>query len=856
MTINTLGKRLPSSLKKILKPIAPKLSLPRGGKPYELKHQYTVVSAVYNMELYLDDYFSCIFNQTCNTTNIRIILVDDGSVDRSPTIIEGWQKRYPNQITYLHQKNAGPGAARNRGLDAVTTEWVTFIDSDDKIEPNYFEEVDKSISNHPSLIMATCRLYYWYMATNKLQKESAIMQHFGKGENLYYAVGDEQMPPAFFMNATFFKTDLIRENHILIDKQLRPNFEDGKFIAYYLLSANSGTVGFLDRAHYLYRKRADQSSIIDNSWEDPRKYLLVTKQGYLDVLKFALEQKGHVPLNIQQTILQDLSWFFKELENQPAHCKKIGTPEEQELFLDILDEIFNFITVDALFSMNSEFLAFRRKVGIARTFMKDDPPFMLCKLRKLDVNKRRLLIETYDPNVAFFFDGIKTEPFERKRADINLCGRLFYHRYEVWLEYPEGAQIFSYRLPSGKEVRLDVREKKTFRRSVGMKGLVKRYTKDWGRYPQENDSWLFLDRDTRADDNAEHLYRYVMKNHPDRRIAFALQRTSPDWDRLEKEGFNLVDFGSREFEREATGASTIISSQGDDYAYSYFGDNYFDSKNFVFLQHGITMNDLSLWLNTFTPSLMLASTPQEADFLTADGGSFLYTPRQIALTGLPRHDRLLGKRKAHNASLERSTLLILPTWRRYLSGDRIGAGCAMNLVPAFEDSLYKRAWEGILSSPELKKVAAENDLKIVFYPHPHFLPYIDARKMSVPAYVEIGSPNNRSFQDYVAEAAICVTDYSSASLDASLAGVPVVYYQFDKDEFFSGDHGLEPGYFEFERDGFGPVASTKEECLKAIEAIVSQGFEMAPEYAERAAKTFTMADGHCCERAYEAIENL
>lgn len=87
------------------------------------------------MELYLDDYFSCIFNQTCNTTNIRIILVDDGSVDRSPTIIEGWQKRYPNQITYLHQKNAGPGAARNRGLDAVTTEWVTFIDSDDKMNP-------------------------------------------------------------------------------------------------------------------------------------------------------------------------------------------------------------------------------------------------------------------------------------------------------------------------------------------------------------------------------------------------------------------------------------------------------------------------------------------------------------------------------------------------------------------------------------------------------------------------------------------------------------------------------------------------------------------------------------------------
>lgn len=853
---NRISSKLKKRTKTLLKSLGVAPPTKRSRSSYQLKHRYTIVSAVYNMEEYLDDYFSSIFGQTCNTENIFIILVDDGSADQSPSIISSWQRRYPGQITYLRQENAGPGAARNNGLGAVTTEWVTFIDSDDKIEPNYFEEVDKSISNHPSLIMATCRLYYWYMATNKLQKENVIMQHFSKGENLYYAVGDEQMPPAFFMNATFFKTDLIRENHILIDKQLRPNFEDGKFISYYLLSANSGTVGFLDRAHYLYRKRADQSSIIDNSWEDPRKYLLVTRRGYLDVLKFALEKKGHVPINIQKTILQDLSWFFKELENQPAHCKKIGAPEKQELFLSILDEIFSFITVDALFSMNSEFLAFRRKVGIARTFMKDEPPFMLCKLRTLNVSKRQMLIETYDSSVKFFFDGAKTEPLECKRADVNLCGRLFYHRYEIWLEYPEGAQIFSYRLPSGKEVRLDVRETKTFRRSVGMKGLVKRYTKDWGQYPQENDSWLFLDRDTRADDNAEHLYRYVMKNHPDRSIIFALRRTSPDWIRLENEGFNLVDFGSREFEREAIKASTIISSHGDDYTYSYFGDNYYDSKNFVFLQHGIIMNDLSLWLNTFTPSLMLASTPQEADSLAADGGSYLYTPRQIALTGLPRHDRLLDKRKAHSASPERYTLLILPTWRRYLSGDRTGTGCTMDLVPAFDNSLYKRAWEGVLNSQELKKAADENNLQIVFYPHPNILPYVETGRMSIPSYIKIGTPDNSSFQDYVVEAAVCLTDYSSASLDASLAGVPVVYYQFDKDDFFSGDHGLEPGYFEFERDGFGPVTYSEAECLEAIETVASQGFEMAPEYAERAAKTFTMADGHCCERAYEAIINL
>lgn len=58
-----------------------------------------------------------------------------------------------------------------------------------------------------------------------------------------------------------------------------------------------------------------------------------------------------------------------------------------------------------------------------------------------------------------------------------------------------------------------------------------------------------MDRDYEADDNAEHLYRYIMQNHPEREIVFALRKESLDWERLEKEGFNLVEFGSFEFER-------------------------------------------------------------------------------------------------------------------------------------------------------------------------------------------------------------------------------------------------------------------------------------------------------------------
>ena len=663
---------------------------PKQSQPYQLKHQYTVISAVYNMEEYLDDYFTSIFGQSCNTDAISVILVDDGSQDRSAEIISSWQQRYQNQITYLKQDNAGPGAARNRGLKEAKTEWVTFIDSDDKVAPNYFEEVDKSIVNHPHAVMATCHLFYWRMSDDSVQEKSLIMRHFNKRENIYYAVGDEQMPPIFFMNATFFKTDLIRQNNLSIDERLRPNFEDGKFLAQYLLNANDGLVGYLDKAHYYYRKRADQSSLIDKSWEDPRKYLLVPKIGYLEILRYAKDKCGYVPLNIQKTILQDLSWFFKELENHPAHCAKIGTAEDQKNFLDSLREIFSFISVDALFSMPSAFLAFRRKAGIASTFMGQEPPFMLCKLKTLDPNTRQLLVETYDPRVTFYFDGSKSTPLDVKRADVKLCGMTFYHRYEIWLEYPEGTQKFSYRMPSGLEVRLDVREKKTFSRSIGMNRLVRFFTKNWDQYPQDAaNTWLLMDRDISADDNAEHLYRYLKENHPEQSIVFALRSTSKDWSRLKAEGFNLIDFGSPEFEETLRGVSMILSSQADDYVHSYFGDSYLNSKKFVFLQHGIIMNDLSSWLNSFVPSLMLTSTPQEASYLASDGSTCIYTSRQVALTGLPRHDRLIKKRSEHEAHGGRSTILVLPTWRRYLSGRRVGPSSVMELSPAFSTSDYK-----------------------------------------------------------------------------------------------------------------------------------------------------------------------
>ncbi|MGX8833548.1 glycosyltransferase family 2 protein [Amedibacillus sp. YH-ame6] len=98
----------------------------------------TVVIPVYNVKKYLRRCIGSVLSQTLQAK--YIILVDDGSVDGSGQICDEYAERY-SYIQVIHQKNQGLSAARNAGIDATKTEYVTFVDSDDYIDPMMYENL-------------------------------------------------------------------------------------------------------------------------------------------------------------------------------------------------------------------------------------------------------------------------------------------------------------------------------------------------------------------------------------------------------------------------------------------------------------------------------------------------------------------------------------------------------------------------------------------------------------------------------------------------------------------------------------------------------------------------------------------
>ena len=143
----------------------------------------SIIVPVYNVEKYLDRCLLSLVNQTAK--DFEVIIVNDGSLDNSQTIIDKYVKNNNNFKCYI-KENGGLGYARNYGIDKANGEYLMFVDSDDYVEPNLVSECISRLEHYDLLI-------FEYNQINEKNKTSEVIKSNFKENKIYQLNHDRDL---------------------------------------------------------------------------------------------------------------------------------------------------------------------------------------------------------------------------------------------------------------------------------------------------------------------------------------------------------------------------------------------------------------------------------------------------------------------------------------------------------------------------------------------------------------------------------------------------------------------------------------------------------------------------------------
>lgn len=828
----------------------------------------SLIVPMWNIEQYLRTFLDSLDSQDSGLSRVEIIFVDDGSPDDSARIAQSWLDSTRNRGRVVSSSNVGLSQARNLGLDCASGTWVSFPDPDDFVDPRYLELVmsfiDDPRSDGVDLIATEIRIFD--EASGEVSNVHALRNSFSPSPEI---VNLDLYPGRIKaqVSSSFFRRRTIRDAELRFDPRVVPYFEDGVFIGEYLLLSDAPKVMFLTGAHYLRRKRQDKVPMLSASWWRQEKYTEVPRFAWLFLLEKSVAKKNGVPVWLQNLVLLDMHRYF-DMESRYRSPMRGHYAQTAETFFGLLLQTLSSIDAETIANYHITPLSPQTRAALlahkhfasstTSTIPGDDSCFWSVRISDEDESKNLVQIKYFfageQPQEHFEVNSVITQPTHQKIRSIKYFQHTVLFERILWIDRSDTIRI---RL-NGIQVELE--QSSGFPQEIGGKKIPRnfkaRVIRKLARLKlirsRYDTAWVFLDRDSQAQDNAEHLYRWIRKNAPEVPSWFVLARSSPDWERLRSEGFRLVRFGSVSHKLLLLNCEHLISSHADKFVIQLLDPKIYGTPQwrFTFLQHGVTVNDMSRWMNSKPIDCMCTVGQPEYQSLMADYSPYVFTDKEITLTGFPRHDRLLALSN-QTPAVERNLITVMPTWRSYLLSTTSSRGSNRTLRTGIEDSTFMASWRAFLSSDELLTAAAQNGKQVVLLAHPNMAPFI--KPSWLPAEVKVQAYADGDIQTILARSCVAVTDYSSIVFDSALIGVPVVHYQFDKDEFYSR-HTTYPGYFDYERDGFGPVTRTHLEAVRATIDAVNGGNQ--PTYVARATEFFAFRDQNSCQRTFEAILNL
>ena len=883
------------------------------------KYKFSVVIPIYNVEKYLEETIQSVIEQSIGfKQNIQIILVNDGSPDNSEKICLKYKGLYPENIIYIKQENAGVSSARNKGMEYIDGEYVNFLDSDDKWNKDAFEKVDKFFEkNKDNIDVVACRKKYFeakndYHMLDYEFKENKIVDIFEDYKYCHLHVASSFIKSEIARKYKFstnlkYGEDAEYISKVILEKEKYGILSD---VIYNYRSRLDGTSALQNNKksidHYIKTLEYFHESLIKASIEKYDKvipyiqYLLMYdlqwriktpfpemygdefKKQYIDKISNILQYIDDKIINQQKFIYSENKFYALELKYRKDISEDLVLKHGKLYFENIcITNNISLFKIDLLDIKNG----ILRIEGRVKWIL---PKEYYNIYIKTDSNKK-IEINLLEENSMIYGRGSRA-----------LDKQVLYHYpYKIEIPIKDLKKIkFMFKYKDQKEIKLMpnmgkfsklcnmdnsyyIKENKiivykneelriinnslksrTKRMLLYAKALleIKKYDIIWYRLLyriinkiHRKPIWLISDRDIKANDNGEHLFKYIVNQHnKDIDVYFVIDKESEDYKKIKKIG-KVIKLNTLKHKIYFLMASKVISSQANDYvinAYQedekYIKDLY--NFDFVFLQHGVTKDDLSRWLNKWSKDIKIFVTAGKPEYNSIVDGNYGYTKDEVKLTGFPRHDALLKK-----DIKEEKKIVIIPTWRQTIVGSYDDTDGKSVYLDTFKDTEYFKFYNGLINDNRLIEALKETGYKCKFCLHPtHCKQYVDFQGND---YVQI----NQGFVDYqkeFKEAKLLVTDYSSVFFDFAYLRKPVIYAQFDKEKFFNGEHVYDKGYFDYEKDGFGPVCYDYEKTLQTIIEYLNNDCKIKNQYLEKIDKFYAYNDDNNCKRVYEEILKL
>ncbi|MEG0927598.1 glycosyltransferase family 2 protein [Chryseobacterium sp.] len=206
----------------------------------------SIIVPVYNVENYLTKCLDSLVNQS--HPNIEILVVDDGSKDKSGEIIKSFAQKYPEKIKPFTKENGGLSDARNFGIEQATGDYIGFVDSDDYVTETMFEEMVLLAELHHAK-MVICNI-------QKVDENGQVTQKLTQLPNMQEKINLEEHF-SVFSDISYFACNKLFRKDLFEHKRFKKgvHFEDIQLIPQLLLECK--IIAQTQSFHYQYLERTD-----------------------------------------------------------------------------------------------------------------------------------------------------------------------------------------------------------------------------------------------------------------------------------------------------------------------------------------------------------------------------------------------------------------------------------------------------------------------------------------------------------------------------------------------------------------------------------------------------------------------